>query len=181
MDIRNPDLTKKVLAALNPNKIFDEDTFEKQRDMVRKQKPYGRQIEDEAQQKVIRQSTEKLDNEIKKQTTSTALGKLARGARNATKRTGKAIKQWALSPESPESQINSQNTTRRLNIRSGINQQHLNKWKSQKRKTSSPASPASPSASITVEPTRKQKKSPLGRIFPKRTPKNKQPTASNII
>ena len=68
MDIRNPDLTKKVLAALNPNKILAEDTFEKQRDMVRRQKPYGKQMEDEAQQKVLRQSTEQLNKEIKKQT-----------------------------------------------------------------------------------------------------------------
>lgn len=68
MDITNPDLTKKVLAALNPNKIFDEDTFEKQRAMVRKKKPYGQQMEDEAQQKVLRQSTEQLDKKIKKQT-----------------------------------------------------------------------------------------------------------------
>ena len=36
MDITNPDLTRKVLTALNPNKILREDQIEKQRFTFRK-------------------------------------------------------------------------------------------------------------------------------------------------
>lgn len=63
MDIVNKDLTKKVLAALNPNKIFDEDQLEKQTALTRIMRPFGKQMEDEAQQKVIKES-KKATNQL---------------------------------------------------------------------------------------------------------------------
>jgi len=47
MDITNPDLTKKVLSALNPNEILSEDQFAKKRFMISKMRPYTEDDEDD--------------------------------------------------------------------------------------------------------------------------------------
>ena len=47
MDITNPDLTKKVLSALNPNEILSEDQFAKKRFMINKMRPYTEDDEDD--------------------------------------------------------------------------------------------------------------------------------------
>ena len=70
--IVNKDLTKKVLAALNPNKIFDEDQLEKQTALTRIMRPFGESEEEKASQ-VIEESKKGVDSSIAKK-----LGKAAR-------------------------------------------------------------------------------------------------------
>ena len=160
--IVNKDLTKKVLAALNPNKIFDEDQLEKQLAVVRSQRPFGESEEEKASQ-VIEESKKGVDSSIAKK-----LRRTPRASRNLFK-----------PPESNlqgRPTLKSQKDTRKLNIRSGINQKHFNRWKKGKITTASPAS-----APITAEPTRKPKKPFLASLFPTRKPKKNQPRTPNVI
>ena len=64
MDIRNPDLTKKVLSALNPNEILSEDQFEKQRAIINKMKPFSKRFQDEEKTKALEQGKASIEKAL---------------------------------------------------------------------------------------------------------------------
>ena len=65
MDITNPDLTKKVLNALNPNDILDEDQFEKKLFLLGKKKPKIQIMEEQRAQQIER-GKKSVDEAIQK-------------------------------------------------------------------------------------------------------------------
>jgi hypothetical protein len=147
MDITNPDLTKKVLAALNPNKILSEDQIEKQRFIVRKQFPSFQS--DTQKRSVVQQSKGELDKKIKE---ASIQQQPKRGIFNTLKKKfqgpsisrGKATRRLDISEQKPKKGFLNRfiskpksvpiNTRTNLQKELGINQNHLETFK-QKRRT----------------------------------------------
>jgi hypothetical protein len=93
MDLTNPDLTKKVLAALNPNKILSEDKLEKQIFMIRRKAPSLQSSSESQRIGRLQQAKDKLGRAVTRAASATgrAVGTAASATGRATRKAASTI------------------------------------------------------------------------------------------
>jgi hypothetical protein len=144
MEITNRDLTRRVLTALNPNKILSEDQLDKRISIIRRFPPFKQ----EQQERAVIQSKEIIENKIKESSTPQQpkrgiFGTLKTKLQGPSISRGKATRRLDISEQQPKkgflnrfrstSKPASINTRTNIQKNLGINQKSLEAFKQQRR------------------------------------------------